>query len=141
MKNKTFLFLSCLCLASCFGCGMFGSDSSSPAMGGGSASTTSITVGGTASKIAGTVVLQNNGGDDLTLSSDGTFNFQTASTEGASYNVTVKTQPVGRTCTVSNGSGTVGSSSIINVSIQCSAFSGIADGTLLSNTGSWEVLQ
>ena len=39
------------------------------------------------------LVLQNNGGDDLAISANGSFIFTTPITNGASYAVTVKSQP------------------------------------------------
>ena len=64
------------------------------------------TVGGTVSGLSGTVVLQDNGGDDLSVSASGAFTFGTGLTAGSGYNVTVKTNPAGQTCSVANGSGT-----------------------------------
>jgi len=64
------------------------------------------------------LVLQNNGGDDLTVTSNGTFNFPSRLAAGAAYAVTVKTQPAGQTCGVSNGSGNV-SADVSNVSVTC----------------------
>ena len=64
--------------------------------------------GGTVSGLSGTVVLQDNGGDDLSVSANGSFTFATALAAGAAYAVTVKTSPSGQSCTVSGGSGTVG---------------------------------
>ena len=73
----------------------------------------SFTVGGTLSGLAsGTLVLQNNGGDDLTRTVNGSFNFATTVTTGSAYSVTVLTQPLGHTCTVSNGSGTIVSANV-----------------------------
>ena len=66
-------------------------------------------VGGTVSGLSGTVVLQDNGGDNLTVSASGGFTFATALATGSAYDVTVKTNPAGQTCTVANGTGTVGS--------------------------------
>jgi len=86
-----------------------------------------FTVGGTVSGLSGTVVLQNNGGDNLSLSSDGSFTFSTPVAEGASYNVTVLTQPAGQTCSVTNGSGTMGGSNVTNVGVSCAT-----DSTTLS---------
>ena len=77
------------------------------------------TIGGTVSGLSGSVVLQNNGTDNETVSSDGAFTFSTAIAEGRPYAVTVLTQPVGQVCTVTNGSGTTGSSNITNVSVTC----------------------
>jgi hypothetical protein len=67
------------------------------------------TIGGTLSGLGSglSVVLQNNGADNLTLTSNGAFTFATAVTESGSYNVTVLTQPVGQACSVANGSGSL----------------------------------
>ena len=45
---------------------------------------------------------------------------------GAAYSVTVKTNPSGQACTVSTGSGTVGSANVTNVAVSCAANSGTA---------------
>ncbi len=55
-----------------------------------------VTVGGTLSGLAGTVVLRNNGKDDLTLTADGTFVFASGVTAGNPHAVTVARQPDGR---------------------------------------------
>lgn len=55
----------------------------------------------------GTVVLQNNGGDDLTTSASGTETFTTEVAVGADYDVTVLTQPTNQTCHIASGSGTM----------------------------------
>ena len=55
--------------------------------------------------------------------------------------MTVGTNPSGQTCTVSNGSGTIGSANVTNVAVSCAASSGTsasddfnrADGGLGSN--------
>ena len=41
------------------------------------------------------VVLENNGGNDLSISANGAFAFSTPLAQGAAYNVTVKTEPLG----------------------------------------------
>ena len=64
-----------------------------------------ITVGGTVSGLSGTVVLQDNGGDNLPLSANGSFTFATALANGAAYSVTVLTNPPGQTCTISQRLG------------------------------------
>ena len=76
-------------------------------------------IGGTVSGLTGTVVLRNNGVNDLSVSSNGTFTFSSTATEGAQYNVTVFTQPAGQTCSVSNGSGAVGSANVTNIGLAC----------------------
>jgi hypothetical protein len=97
------------------------------------------TIGGTVSGIrAGTsVVLEDNGASSLTLASDGAFTFAATLATGAAYDVTVVTQPIGETCTVANGSGTVGAlDNVTNVAVSCVAsasvvgtVSGLAAGT------------
>jgi K+-transporting ATPase c subunit len=81
--------------------------------------TANYTVGGTVSGLSGTVVLQDNGGDNLSVSANGSFTFATALASGAAYSVTVKTNPTGQSCTVSSGSGTVGSANVASVAVSC----------------------
>ena len=76
---------------------------------------TVYTVSGSVSGLSGTLVLQNNYGSDQTLTSDGSFSFEVASS--AKYNVRAKTQPNGK-CVVSNGTGTT-SADVDNVSVGC----------------------
>ena len=71
-----------------------------------------FTVGGSVSGLSGSVVLQDNGADNLTVTANGPFTFATGLASGAAYAVTVKTQPAGQTCTVANGSGTMGSANV-----------------------------
>jgi peptidoglycan hydrolase-like protein with peptidoglycan-binding domain len=83
--------------------------------------TNTYAVGGAFSGLSGTVVLQNNGGDDITITNNGLFTFATPVAEGSSYDVTVLTQPVGQTCVVINGSGTIMGSDIVSVNVICVA--------------------
>jgi len=78
-------------------------------------------IGGTISGLAGTVTLQNNGGDDLAVTSNGSFAFSTSLPSGSTYSVTVKTQPAtpSQTCAVASGAGTVGNANITSVAITC----------------------
>jgi hypothetical protein len=80
-------------------------------------------VGGALSGLSGTLILQNNQGDNLSLSSNGTFNFNTSLLNNSTYNVTVLIQPSGQTCTVNNGSGTISGASVTNVSVTCATTS------------------
>src|SRR6266581_3231307 len=77
------------------------------------------TIGGTVSGLVGTVVLQNNGGDNLSVGAIGPFTFATALTTSSSYLVTVFTQPAGQTCLVTaNGSGSA-FGNVTNVEVSC----------------------
>jgi hypothetical protein len=82
--------------------------------------TVSVTVAGL-NPISTDLVLQNNGGDNLTISVDGTYTFSIPLHRKASYSVDVLTQPMGpdQTCTVSNGTGTIVNSNITNITVSC----------------------
>ncbi|HEY2749325.1 MAG TPA: beta-propeller fold lactonase family protein [Polyangia bacterium] len=81
------------------------------------------TVSGTVTGLAASpVVLQNNGGDDLTVNASGAFIFTTPLADGDSYDVSILTQPSSppQICTVSNGKGTiVGGASVSSVAVRC----------------------
>ena len=85
----------------------------------GGGGTSSYTVGGTASGLSGTLVLRDNGGDDLTVGGNGPFTFATPVAAGAGYQVTVKTSPAGQTCQVTGGSGTIAAANVTNVAVSC----------------------
>jgi hypothetical protein len=82
------------------------------------------TVGGTISGLSaakGTIVIQNNGRDDLTIAADGAFTFAMPIPSGSFYNVTSKSLqgPESFTCAFTGGSGQVGNSNVTTVSIVC----------------------
>jgi 6-phosphogluconolactonase len=79
------------------------------------------TVGGTLTGVTGTVVLEDNSGDQLSLDSNGGFVFSSGLAQGDAYSVTVKTQPSNpsQTCTVHNGSGIIDRTNITNVIVSC----------------------
>ena len=64
------------------------------------------------------LVLQNNGRDNLAVSSTGTLAFATAVSSGSPYAVTILTQPANHTCLVIDGSGKVTNASI-TISVVC----------------------
>ncbi len=105
--------------------------------------TTTYTVGGSLTSLSGTIAIQNNGTDTLSLSANGVFTFPTAVSNGSTYSVTILTQPSGQTCTVSNSSGTINGSNITNVQIACvstytvgGTISGLSGGTVtIQNNG------
>ena len=84
--------------------------------------TDTFSVGGNVEGLAGSgLILQNNAGDDLAISADGSFTFATALDDGSTYAVTVLTQPTnpGQTCSVTGGSGTVAGADVTDVSVIC----------------------
>ncbi|MFI4885418.1 MAG: beta-propeller fold lactonase family protein, partial [Steroidobacterales bacterium] len=85
-------------------------------------SASGVKIGGTVTGLAGTgLVLLDNGGDNLSVTQNGAFTFVTPVTAGAAYAVTVGTQPgsPAQNCTVTNGSGTAGSTDVSNVMVSC----------------------
>ena len=64
-------------------------------------------------------MLRNNGGDDLTLTANGSFAFATKLAGGGAYDVTVKTNPSGQSCSVANGTGTIAAADVTNVAVTC----------------------
>jgi 6-phosphogluconolactonase (cycloisomerase 2 family) len=117
------------------GCG--GSSSSQPPP------PASYTIGGTVSGLSGSgLVLQNSGGADLPISASGTFTFPTPVPSGTSYAVTVKNSPSSpaQGCLIANGTGTVTSANITNVSVSCQDGFTVS-GTVTGLAGSGLVLQ
>lgn len=102
------------------------------------------TIGGNVSGLAGTgLLLQNNGGDDLTIAANGSFTFTTALEDGSAYAVTVLTQPTGlnQTCSVVNGSGNLAGANVTNVEVDCVTNTYTVGGTVSGLAGSGLVLQ
>lgn len=85
--------------------------------------TNKYTVGGTVTGLTGNgLKLQNKGTDDKSIAAGGTgFTFATSVASGSTYGVTVVTQPEGQTCSVANGSGTIGKAAVANVAVNCSS--------------------
>lgn len=96
----------------------FGTSAAGNWSGGDNSSSGTYSVGGNVSGLSGTVVLQNNR-DDLSVSANGPFTFNTLLASGAGYIVTVKTNPTGQTCSVANGTGTIALANATNVSVSC----------------------
>lgn len=65
------------------------------------------------------LIIQNNGGDTLNITSSSSFTFPTPLAVGASYSVTIAQQPVGETCSIAGATGTMGNSNITSVAIGC----------------------
>jgi hypothetical protein len=76
--------------------------------GGGSPTPPTSSIKGTVSGLTGTLVLQDNGADDLTVAANGSFVLSTMMSTGDRYAVTIQQQPTGNRCTIANGTGTIG---------------------------------
>jgi hypothetical protein len=93
---------------------------------------------GTVSGLTGQgLVLQDNGTDDLPRTANGAFIFMMPLPNGSTYAVTIKTQPGGQSCALSNATGTVMGADVTNVMVTCSS-AGIgcgSDGSTYCNVG------
>ncbi len=80
---------------------------------------THYTVGGTVTGLAAgkQLVLQNNAGNNLTITNNGHFNFTTPLIDGDAYDVTVLTQPEGQICIVQQAGGIISDANIDHVTI------------------------
>jgi len=93
------------------------------------------TLSGTVSGLSGTgLVLQSSNGDSQTISANGPFSFATRLSDGASYAVSIATQPSApsQICKVTNGSGTISTADFSNVTVSCAQFVYVANSK--SNT-------
>jgi hypothetical protein len=100
-------------------------------------STRAFTIGGDLTGVVGTVVLDDNGNDQIALVHDGAFVFGTQLANNAAYAVTVAIQPPTAHCTVGNGSGHVANADVTSVAVACAptysvggSVSGLAGGSI-----------
>jgi 6-phosphogluconolactonase (cycloisomerase 2 family) len=125
-----------LLLSACGGGGGGGSTTTGGGTTPGGGTTSSYTIGGAVTGLSGSVVLQNNSGDDITLSANGNFTFASAVADNGTYAVTVLTQPTGQTCSVSTGAGTVSGNNVSNVAVTCATNAYTVGGTVSGLSGS-----
>lgn len=105
------------------------------------------TVSGAVSGLNGTIVLQNNGGDDVTLVADGPFTFPTALANGATFNVTILSSPPGQNCTVvALEAGSINGADVTGIAVLCldhytvgGSVNGLGNHVILRNNGSDEI--
>jgi hypothetical protein len=127
--------LTVLCLAGC--------DGGHHRHRGDDAQASTFSVGGGVSGLgAEGLVLQNNGGDALTVPANAaTFQFATPVAAGGSYAVTVAAQPAGRTCTVTRGTGSIVSAAVTDISVVCHVTTRTIAGTIAGLTTNGLVLR
>lgn len=104
--------------------------------------TAGTTVGGTVAGLAaGTGVTLSDGNTTLPVTASGVFAFTDVYADGASYAVSVATQPAGQVCSVVNGSGAIDATgdAVSNVAVTCATaamvggtLSGLAAGSTVS---------
>ena len=89
--------------------------------GGDLASNPTYTLGGTVVGLSGTGLTLANGSVRLSVAAAGAFTFPVPLANGATYAVTVDTQPSNpaQVCTVANGSGSISGGNVANVNVSC----------------------
>jgi len=87
--------------------------------GGGGDNSATHTIGVTVTGLDGAVVLQNNGGNTITVTTDGTHTFPDQYPSGTAYDITVLTQPAHQGCMVINPSGTVAGAPVESATAIC----------------------
>jgi parallel beta-helix repeat protein len=99
-------------------------------------STNAYAVGGTASGISGSVVLRNNGGDDLTLTTDDPFTFPTPVADMAGYEVSIYSS-TGQICTIANETGIINGADVTDVILSCDPVSDSVSALYPTNGADW----
>ncbi len=117
--RATLIVSSLLALAACSGGG-----GGSGGVGGGGPPPSTYSVGGFVSGLAGSsLMLSNNGSDNLAVGTNGGFIFAKPLSNGDAYNVTITTQPNNpvQYCSILNGSGTgtVTAANVTTVALAC----------------------
>jgi len=113
------------------------------ACGGGNDAPAHYPIGGSVSGLAGgTLVLQVNDGETVSLSADGTFQFPSELPGGTAYVVSVQTQPnnPAQTCSVNRGSGTL-NAAVNDITVRCATNAYRIGGTVSGLAGQGLVLQ
>jgi uncharacterized repeat protein (TIGR03803 family) len=101
----------------------------------------SYTVGGRISgPTSGGMVLVNGSDTLAVMPGASSFTMPAPVAYTSAYAVTVQTQPTGLTCSVSNGTGTMGSAAVSNIAVVCSANTYTVGGTISGLTASGLVL-
>jgi Galactose oxidase, central domain len=144
LANRTFTVMvicTCLVLAACSGVPGGGGSGGS---GGGTTGPSSATIGGTVTNLASgsSLVLQDNGGDSLTITANGPFTFKTpVNGPSDAYAVTVLTQPSSpsQICSVTGGTGNA-AANVTNVAVSC-VMSYTIGGTVTGLVGSGLILE
>jgi hypothetical protein len=131
-----------LALAACSGVPAASINGGGSGSGGGT--TGPFSIGGTVTGLTAgdPMTLQNNGGDDLIISSSGNFAFKTAIVANKPYLVTVSQAPntPPQTCTVSGGSGTA-TTKVTTVAVTCTTGTQAIGVTVAGLSGTGLVLQ
>lgn len=94
---------------------------------------TSSILSGTIKGLEGVLVLQNNVGEKITISKNGTFDFTTILNPNSDFTLKVLEEPCAQRCTLDHTSGKVTSDGKINLSIDCGSKAWTLPNSLADN--------
>ena len=98
-------------------------------------------LGGAVAGLTASGLVLSDGDDTISVPLDATrFTMPTAVASGSSYSVSVQSQPVGLTCTISRGTGTIAAGAITNVDVTCASSSFTLGGSISGLSASGLVL-
>ena len=105
--------------------------------------TASYTIAGAVTGLpaGGTLVLEDNGRDDQTITANGSFTFATPIPSGSAYSVTAKSVTGSQSveCSITNASGIVGNANVTNVAVACSGSTPVLPGLVWDSiTATWD---
>lgn len=139
-KSCVLVLLASLSLSACGGSAGGAATGSGPTS---TTPTTTYTLGGSVSGLSGTgLMVQDNGSNNLSITANGPFTFESPVTSGESYDLTFFSQPSGpvQTCTATNGSGTA-TSNVTGIQIACVTVTFAIGGTVSGLSGTGLILQ
>jgi hypothetical protein len=103
--------------------------------------TRSYLVGGNVSGLDGSLVLRNNGGESLSIASDGAFQFATPTLDGGAYQVTIASSPPQQQCSLTSASGAIASEDVSSIQVTCTAAAFAIGGTVAGVIGPGLILR
>jgi hypothetical protein len=86
--------------------------------------TTNFTLSVSVSGLTGTLLVQDDKGDQLSFSANGTQTFATSYASGSAYSTTIQSQPSGQTCTLTNATGTITANTTVTANCAVTGLSG-----------------
>ena len=105
-------------------------------------STQAYTLGGSITGLTSSGLVLSNGASTLTVSSGAmSFSFPAPIAFGSPYEVSVQTQPVGLTCTLTGNTGTIPTGNVTSVAVACTTNTYTVGGSITGLNASGLVLQ
>ncbi|VAW88033.1 Chitinase [hydrothermal vent metagenome] len=79
----------------------------------------SFSIGGVVEGLSGSIILQNNGGDNFTTAENGAFEFSKTLSNTSDYLASILSKPAAQDCTISHAAGTVSDAAVTDIVVSC----------------------